>query len=214
MKSLLFSIVLASAVFAQASLLSYEAGDQKNANVVLNKTASINDDKGNPTALKMDLLGAGLRTKTVLVVEAKVYVLQLFADNKAAFSRDANALASLANSTRVAIKIDMLRTVSASSLSTSLKDAVVANGYTVDAEIQNLLSLMEKSAEATSGKSLALLLTKSNGKTNVYYEDTKGATQSFVGSAELSTKILSIWLGKPADDGLATLKASLLKPVY
>lgn len=214
MKAFLFSIVMAASVLAQAALLSYVPGKYKYENVVLNQTAAINDDKGAPTEAKMDLLGAGIRSKTILVASVKVYVLQLFADNKAAFSRDANALNSLDSSSRVALKIDMLRTVSADSLSTSLKDAVEANGYPVDGEIGNLLSLMSKSAEATSGKSLALLMVKKDGKTNVYYEDTKGVMQSFVGSADLSKKILSIWLGTPADDGLAALKTTLLKPVY
>ena len=214
MKALLFSVVLASTVFAQAALLSYEPGKYKYDGVVLNMTAAINDAKGAPTPMKMDLLGAGIRSKTVLVATVKVYVLQLFADNKAGFSRDANALASLNSSTRVALKIDMLRTVSADSLASSLRDAAEANGYEGDAEMANLLTLMSKSAEATQGKALTLLMVKKDGKTSVYYEDTKGAMQSFVGSNELSTKILSIWLGKPADDGLAALRTTLLKPVY
>ena len=214
MKAMLFTSVILSALLANASLLSYEAGNFKNSNVVLNKTAAINDDKGVATTMKMDLLGAGLRTKTVLVVEAKVYVLQLFSDNKATFSRDANALASLNGATRIALKIDMLRSVSAASLATSFKDALTANGYAIDAELTNLLAVMGKSAEATTGKTITLLIKKEAGKTNVYFEDTKGALQSMVGSADLSTKILSIWLGKPADDGLAALKTSLLKPVY
>jgi hypothetical protein len=208
MKAILFSLVMASSVLAQAALLSYVPGKYKYDGVVLNQTATISD-----STLKMDLLGAGVRSKTVLVAQVKVYVIQIFSDNKAAFSRDANALNSLKNA-NVALKIDMLRTVSADSLSSSLRDATEANGYQDDAEVENLLAIMAKSAEATSGKSLALLMTKKDGKTNVYYEDTKGVMQSFSGSAELSTKILSIWLGTPADDGLAALKTTLLKPVY
>lgn len=218
MKNLLFSLVLAASVASQAApLLSFEAGNQTNNGIVLNKTATINDASGNPTALKMDLLGAGLRSKTVLVVEAKVYVMQLFSDNKAAFSRDSNALTSLVqNSSRVALRMDMLRTLTASSLATAMKEALVANNYQIDAELTNILSLFEKSADATQGKSINLLLVKDpkNNKLNVYYEDTKGVLQSVVSSPDVMTKLLSIWLGTPADDGLAKLKASLLKPVY
>lgn len=216
MKQILFALAMASSVFAQAALLTYEAGPQSNNGIVLNKTASVNDSKGTPTAVKMDLLGAGLRTKTVLVVEAKVYVAQLFSDNKAAFTRtDADALSSLVkNSNRVALKLDLLRTLSSATLASSLKEAIVANGYAVDGEVSNLLALIEKSAEATSGKSITMMVAKDGGKTNLYYEDTKGDVQSFVGSADLMTKVLSIWLGKSADDGLASLKGQLLKPVY
>jgi hypothetical protein len=217
MKKMLFALVMAASVGSQAALLSFEAGNQQLNGVVLNKTATINDAKGAPTALKMDLLGAGLRSKTVLVVEAKVYTLQLFSDNKAGFVRDSSALASLTkNSTRVALKIDMLRTVSAGSLAGSFKEALEANGHTIDAELTKILGLFEKSAEATQGKSITLLMTKDTAanKTNLYYEDTKGTLQSVVASNEVMSKILSIWLGTPADDGLAKLKAALLKPVY
>ncbi len=214
MKKLLFTLAMTASVFAQASLLSYTAGDQKNGNVVLNKAAAINDDKGAPTAATMDLLSAGLRTKTVLVVEAKIYVAQLFSDNKAAYSRDDKALASLAGASRVALRIDMLRTLTAGTLSASLKEALIANGYTIDGELANLISLIEKNADATTGKAITLLMVKSGGKTNLYYEDTKGVVSSFVGSADLVTKVMSIWLGTPADDGLAKLKTQLLKPVY
>ncbi len=218
MKKMLFALVMAATVLAKAApLLSYEAGNLQLNGVVLNKTAAMNDANGAPTAMKMDLLGAGLRTKTVLIVEAKVYALQLFSDNKAAFSRDAGALASLvASSNRVALKIDMLRTISSSQLATSLKEALQANKYAIDAELTNILGLFEKSAEPTQGKSISLLLVKDTkaNKTNMYFQDTAGTTQSVVGSPELMTKILSIWLGTPADDGLTKLKASLLKPVY
>ena len=215
MKTTLFALILTVATLAQASLLSYEAGDKALNGVVLQKSAVVNDGAGKPTAFKMDLLGAGLRIKTVVVVEAKVYTLQLFSDNKSGFSRDANALSSVVkNSNRVALKLDMLRTVSASSLSDSLKEALGANGYAIDAELTNVLAIFGKSAELTQGKSVSVLLAKDNGKTNLYYEDTTGKLQSMVGSPELMTKILSIWLGKSADSGLEKLKAALLVPQY
>ncbi|MBY0555207.1 chalcone isomerase family protein [bacterium] len=218
MKKMLFAFVMVSSVFAQAALLTFEAGSQTLNGINLAKTAAINDTNGAPTDAKLDLLGAGLRTKTVLVVEAKVYVAQLFSDNKAGFSRDANALTSLVqNSTRVALKLDMLRTVSAASLVTSFKEALAANNVALDAELTNVLDLMQKSADATSGKSISMLMvkdTKNANKTNLYYEDTKGALKSVTASPELMGKILSIWLGKPADDGLAALKTQLLKAVY
>ncbi len=217
MKQLLITLALIASVSAKASLLTYEAGTLQLNGVNLNKTATINDAAGAPTALKMDLLGAGLRSKTVLIVEAKVYVAQLFSDNKAGFSRDANALTSLVkNSSRIALKINMLRTVSAVSLAQSFREALQANGYVIDTELTNILALFEKSAEATSGKSLSLLMKKdaTANKVNVYYEDTTGKTQSVVAAPEVMIKILSIWLGKPADSGLEKLKASLLKPVY
>ena len=196
MKRTLFSIVMATSLMSQAALLTYEAGDKKLNDVVLNKTASVVDATGTTTA-KLDLLGAGLRVKTVAIIEAKVYTLQLFSDNKAAFKRDATALTSLvANSNKIALKLDMLRTVSASSLSDSLKEALAANAYAIDTELTNVLNMFSKSAEATQGKSISVLLAKDNGKTNLYFEDTKGTVQSMVGSSELITKVLAIQLSR------------------
>ena len=213
MKKILFAIAMSASVLAQASLLNFEGGDQKVENVVLNKTATVSS-----TNAKLELLGAGVRSKKVLIVDAKVYVLQLFSDSKASFNRDANsALTSLVNNSKtVALKLDLLRTISASALSDSLKEALAANGYAADAETTALLALFSKSAEPAQGKSLSVVLAKdpASGKTNVYYEDAAGSLQSMVGSPEMMTKILSIWLGKPVDSGIEKLKASLMQVRY
>jgi len=216
MKKMLFALVMASSVLAQAALLTFEDGAKVLNGVNLKATATLNDKDGRPTPLKLEILGAGLRTKQVLIAEVKVYVAQLFSDNKAGFSRDANTgLSTLVqSSSRVALKLDMLRTVSAASLVASFKDALAANNYALDAELTNALGLMEKGADATSGKSITLLMTKDGGKTNLYYEDTKGVTVSMSASPEMMKKIMSIWLGKPVDDGLDALKTQMLKPVY
>lgn len=216
MKKMILLAVLALSTMTQASILTYEQGTQVLENVNLNKSAAINDANGAPTALKLELLGAGLRAKTVLFVSAKVYVAQLFSDNKAAFSRDTNALKSLvANSKSIALKISMLRTVSASSLAVSFKEALTANGLAIDADLTSVLAIFENGADGIQGKELTLLMIKGqDGKTNVYYEDTKGAQKSLSVSSDVMTKIMSIWLGIPADDGLKKCKESLLKPVY
>lgn len=216
MKSIIFASVLALASFAQAALLSFEPGNLQIEGVVLNKTATVNKQDGTPSALKMDLLGAGLRSKTVLFVAAKVYVLELFADNKGAFTRnDKDAVSSIAtNSNLVGLKISMLRTVDAATLATSFREAIEANGYEIDTELTNLLAIVEKAADGTQGKSISMFMKKDGANLNVYYEDTTGQLKTFVGSQSIMTKILSIWLGKPADKGLEKLKAQLLNSVY
>ena len=214
MKSLIFAMTFASAIFAQAALLTFEPGNLQIEGVTLNKTATVNNQDGTPSALKMDLLGAGLRTKSVLVVTAKVYVLQLFADNKN-FDRNDNAVASItANSNLVSLKISMLRTVDAGTLATSFREALEANNFEIDAELTQILSLVETSADGEQGKTISMLMKKDGEKVNIYYEDTKGQLKSFQGSASIMPKILSIWLGVPADKGLAKLKTQLLNPVY
>ena len=216
MKKMLFALIMTSSVLAQAALLTFEDGAKVLNGVNLKATATVNDKDGKPTPLKLEILGAGLRIKQVLIAEVKVYVAQLFSDNKAGFSRDATTglTTLIQSSSRVAMKLDMLRTVSAASLVTSFKEALAANNYALDAELTNALGLMEKAAAATSGNSITLLMTKEGGKTNLYYEDTKGVTVSMSGTPEMMVKIMSIWLGKPVDDGLAALKTQMLKPVY
>ena len=217
MKKMLFSIVLIASVFAQASLLTFADGTKQLEGVVLHPSAKINDEKGQPTALSMDLLGAGLRSKTVLFVAAKVYVAQMFSDSKATFARTTNdALSTLVkNSKFVAMKMTMKRNVSASTLAVSFREAIEANDYTIDTELEQMLKLVETSADGAQGKSLTMLMVRNaTGGTNVYYEDVNGTQKSLAGSAEMMTKVMSIWLGKSADPGLEELKASLLKPVY
>lgn len=213
-----FVCSLALSTFSQANMLTYDQGIKSIGSVNLSPVAKINDVNGKPTTTSLNLLGAGLRTKTVLFVAAKVYVAQLFANNSTAFVRDQNtALDSLVkNSSLVALKISMLRNVSASSLAVSFREAIQANGYPIDAELNQLLNIVETSADADQDKSLSMFMAR-DSKTqaiSIYYEDVNGAQKSFVGSPELMTKVMSIWLGKSADQGLADLKTSMLKPVY
>lgn len=216
MKSVLFSMVLALGLSAQAALLTFEQGAKQLEGVNLSPVAKINDAQGKPSSISLDLLGAGLRSKTVLFVAAKVYVAQMFSDSKATFTRDQNALTSLTkNAKSVAMKMTMMRTVAASSLADSFREALEHNGYEISGDLEQVLHLMETSADAEQGKNLSMLMVRNaQGGTNIYYEDAKGAQKSFVGGADLMTKIMSIWLGQPADKGLETLKQALLVPVY
>lgn len=216
MKSVLFAMALAVGMSAQAALLTFEQGTKQLEGVNLSPVATINDAEGKPTDIKLDLLGAGLRSKTVLFVAAKVYVTQMFSDSKTTFARNENALASLTgNAKSVAMKMTMMRTVAASSLADSFREALEHNGYVIEGELEQVLSFMETSADAIQGKSLTMLMVRNaQGGTNIYYEDANGAQKSLVGSAELMTKIMSIWLGQPADKGLEDHKKSLLVPVY
>lgn len=216
MKSVLFSMVLALGLSAQAALLTFEQGSKQLEGVNLNSVAKINDAQGKPSNINLDLLGAGLRSKTVLFVAAKVYVAQMFSDSKATFTRDQNALKSLTtNAKSIAMKMTMMRTVSASSLADSFREALEHNGYEISGDLEKVLALMESSADAEQGKNLTMLMVRNpQGGTNIYYEDAKGAQKSLVAGAELMTQIMSIWLGQPADKGLESLKQALLVPVY
>ncbi len=216
MKGLLFSSALLLATLSQAALLTFESGTKALESVNLNKTAKITAAT-NATVKPMDILGAGLRAKKVLVVKAKVYVLQLFSSNKAGFARDAGALTSLVSgSSSIALKISMLRTVTAAELAVSFSDALIANGYKVEGDLKKLISIIETGASGEQGKTLSLLLVKDADPlfVNFSYEDAAGKIQTLKAGQLVMTQVLSIWLGKPADSGLDTLKVELLKPVY
>ncbi len=211
MKKIIFSLLMSMSLVSQAALVSFDKGAKDIEGVNLNNSATMADGS------KLDLLGAGLRVKKVLFVNAKVYVLQLFSDNKTGFAHDAGALTSLATGAQtVVLKISMLRTVEASSLATSFQEALDANGYTIDEELKKVLAVIENGADGIQGKDLTLLLTKNAdpSKVDFHYEDAEGKQQNLTASESVMTKVLSIWLGIPADKGLENLKSQLLNPVY
>ena len=206
---LTITIVLATA-FAYGDLLKLSGGTLQIENIILNKTATT------PAAVEMKLVGAGLRSKNVLFVDTKVYVLELFSTEAEKFSRDQNALKSIALTHSVAIRMTFLRTVDAQTVANSYKEAFAANGVSLkDPAINGFLNVVAKGGDAQSGKSLTILMYQDvNNGTSLVYEDTQLQQASLSGGRDLQEKVLSIWLGQPADSGLKTLKNSLIKPVY
>lgn len=210
-KHLIALLISFTTLTSQADILSFDSGTKSIEGVTLNKSATTSN------GTKLDLIGAGLRNKRVLIVNAKVYVIQIFSNNKNGFSRDAAALSSLVgNSSSVALKITMLRTVEASSLAVSFKEAIEANNYTIDSEVSKLLNVVESGADGLQGHSLLLLLEKTTDptKVNFSYQDANNAVKKLTTESSSLTKVLSIWLGIPADKGLAETKSQLLQPIY
>jgi hypothetical protein len=204
------------ATVSRAELLTFEPGTKEINGIKLDPSAFINDKDNHPTATKLKLLGAGLRAKPILFVDFNVYVAQFFSDNPAAYIRQPDkAVSSLAEGSKyIAIKMDMLRSVSSSSLVDAFKEALKANHVPLDADMKAAMDLIEKEAEATDGKYLVMLMSKEGNGTRLSYQDAAGKVVSMQGSAKMMPEILSIWLGIPDDDGLARLKSDLLKPVY
>ncbi len=211
MKTLVMALVVASSLFAQASLLNLTPGNKQLENIIINSEATF---QGSTT--KLSLLGAGLRSKTVLFVDTKVYVLELFSTEPQNFSRNQDALKSLSNAKAVALRMTFVRNVDATTVANSYKEALVANQVSLkDPAVAGFLANVQKGGDAVQGKSLVILMyLDANGGTSLFYEDTQGQQYSLSGDRALQAKILSIWLGQPADSGLKTLKNSLLVPVY
>lgn len=163
-------------------------------------------------AIQVSTLGAGVRSKKVLIANVKVYVAQVLSSDASKFVRtQEGALNSLSDSRTTVIALTFLRTVDAPTVQTSFKDALKANKVELsDAAVAGFLSAVENGGEATEGKTLVIALQKNaDGSETVSYEDTNGKVTALKGLG-LTQKIMSIWLGVPADSGIQKLKDALI----
>jgi len=213
MKMLIASLVtLLLSVSASAALLTPEGSSaEKVEKIALPSSASANVDG---ESLKLTAVGAGLRAKKVVFVNVKVYVGQLLVSSPETFKKsDAEALGSLKDQKAVAVQMHFLRDVDAENVQKSFKEAFKTNKIDIeDASVKQFLDSVAKGGEAKEGKALTVLGAHlKDGSEAVLYETTSGNLSQIKGSAGFIEKIFSIWLGKPADDGVAQLKKSFLK---
>lgn len=207
MKALLVLITFLFSHFAMASILEDHLGSKQIEGVTLSQSATFNGQ----TELKM--VGAGLRKKKVLVASVNVYVVQLFLSSPDAFSRtDSSALSSAVKSSTAAIQLTFVRDVPADKIQTSFVDALQANKVNVqEADVKDFLSAVSNSGDAQSGKNLTIVVSKdSAGNETLTYEDNVGKVSTVKGQPGLSQKVLSIWLGIPADAQLGDTKTQIL----
>lgn len=212
LSSLFLSLALISQV-ASAGVLSLENGTRTIEGVTIAKSASLTLP-GTTEAEKLDYIGSGLRSKKVLVANVKVYVAQIFLDNAGKFVRtNAGAMKSIDDMKAGAIHLTFLRGVDASTVQVSFRDALDANDVDLNNKgIAAFLAAVKDGADAKDGKSMNMSLKKDDkGVVTVVYENTDGVEKTITGDNTLFKGILSIWLGESADNGLATLKASILK---
>lgn len=196
---------------ANAALLKLEPGQKSNNGVTISKggTATIDGKEHELTTV-----GSGLRSKKVLLASVKVYVAQLLVSSPNAFVRkDGEALKSLEDSQTVAIQLSFLRSVEAEKVKVSFRDAFDVNRVDINSPaIKALLAAVEKGGDATANGTLTFVTNKhSDGSETLVYEDTAGKQAVIKGDKGLTRDVLSMWLGNPADDGIANLKKSLLQ---
>lgn len=194
-----------------AAILTPEGSGEKVEKVTLATagTALIDNE-----SVKLTSVGAGLRAKKVVFVNVKVYVGQLYVSDVEGFKKsDAEALGSLKDQKAVAIQLHFLRDVDADNVQKSFKEALKVNNVSLDdAAIKQFLDSVSKGGEAKDGKALTILGAKlKDGSESVFYETTSGNVSEIKGPAGFIEKVFAIWLGKPSDDGVATLKKSILK---
>lgn len=202
---LLCSLVLFGQV--HAGVLSIENGTKKIEGVSVARSAKFENQT-------LDFIGAGVRTKKVLVANVKVYVAQVFLDNAGKFVRTpAGALKSLEDMKTGAVHLTFLRGVDASTVQISFRDALEANDVDAsDAGVAAFLNAVKEGADAKEGRSMNITLKKNDdGTVSVVYENTSGVEKTVKGGKNLFKAILSIWLGEPADSGLEALRSQILK---
>ena len=204
------ALVLLAAPMCFAALLQLEAGPANIEGVNLAKTATVMKD-GSATNIDLPLLGAGLRAKKVLVMTVKVYVAQAFGDVQRYVRDDAGSLPSLETMPNVAMRLTFLRTVDAATVQNSFREALGANQIDLNrTDVAAFLRAVSSGGDATSGRSMEILFQREGSKEIVTYEGTDGRAQAVEGQAGFIRSLLSIWYGRPSDDGVARLKSELL----
>ena len=103
-----------------------------------------------------------------------------------------------------------------SKIASSFEDALVANKVDVkDSEMEAFMKMVNAIGNAQSGGTLTLLVVKNADKTETLAMEnsSSSAPQIHNFAAGFSKKLLSIWLGTPADSGLEKLQGELLAGV-
>lgn len=201
-------------LFTQASFAEILKLDNLGRNlsgVKISNTAELTTHNENT---KLNLLGAGLRTKKILVSNINIYVAQLFSDNSGKFVRtEEGALNSINEMNTVAITLTMLRDVESEKMMTAFTDSFDANKIDIENPgVKAFLKAVNDGGEVSNGKTLIIALKRNaDGSTIVNYESTKGKLFEIKGDKDLFQAIASIWLGQTADQGLKSAKDSIVR---
>ena len=196
---------------AFANVLNVETSDKTIEGVKVARSAVLPTANGD---VKLDFIGAGLRTKKVLVANVKVYVAQVLVDNAGKFVRtNEGAMKSMEDMNTIAFTLTFLRDVDGATVMKSFEDSFDANNVDLDnAGIKAFLNAVKVSGQADNGKTMSIVVRKlENNTAEITYEATNGKTTKVTGDVSVFNGIASIWLGASADAGLATLKSNILK---
>jgi len=212
MKALVLALTLAIGASASAGVLTTTPSKKTIEGVTVAASATATVDGNN---LSLTTVGAGLRTKKVLIAKVKVYVATLLATDPGAFARkDGQALGSLASQSGAAIQLTFLRGVDAATVQSSFKEALTANNVSLNkSEINAFLKAVAASGDARDGKTLTIAYASTANGDSIVYEGTEGAATTVRGPKGFAKDIFSIWLGNPSDNGVAELKTQLLQPL-
>lgn len=198
-------------VSAFAGILQTTPGSKSVENVQIAQEGSVSVGG---QQIPVSIIGAGIRTKKVAIVNVKVYVAELLSSDSSKFVRnETDALNSLEQSRTIAMRLNFVRGVDAPTVQTSFAEALKTNGVdTSETAVAQFLTAVAQGGDAVSEKTLTIVTQKNADLTEtVFYEDSNGKVTQVNGPQGFSRKLMSIWLGNPADAGVANLKQQMIK---
>ncbi len=210
--SLVVTLALWSGL-SHADLLTLKPGTvvKQGVNVSIGATAKVGE-----TNSELTTVGSGLRKKKVVLIPIKVYIAQLMVSDQTRYVKTAGgALASIDNQPTVAMYLKFLRDVPAGNIKESFQASLDANNVpATDPDIVKFMSLVDQVGAAETNGSLTILMSKAadgSETLNLEMKNQAAVEKSMTGAKGLSHKLMSIWLGAPADDYLAELKAEMMQ---
>lgn len=201
---------LLSSTNVHAGLLTTEGSTAKieNINIATIANTSVNGD-----SVTLKSVGSGIRNKKVVFVNIKVYVGQLFASTPEDIYNSKDLEKSLENQKAVAIQLHFLRDVDAANIEKSFIEALRKNKVEItDESIKKFLDSVRLGGEIKEGQTITILGSKNKDLSeSIFHESHNKKFSEIKGQKGFITKIFSIWLGKPTDDGIEKLKESLTR---
>lgn len=211
--ALLFVGLLAGfgAASASAKLLELKPGEKSIEGVKLAKEAIFVSD-GKPVTLAP--YASGIRKKKVALFWAKVYVGQIFAAPGLTVppSTIEDAQTVLNTQPVVGLTMTFLRDVSAGRQKDAFEDSLQTNGFDPKSDaMKPLFAIVEKGGEAKDTLTTTIVFEhRKDGTEWFHYENGKGELQSQAFEKGTISKVLAIWVGKPADSGMERLQSQFL----
>jgi hypothetical protein len=157
-------------------------------------------------------LGKGIRKKKIAFFSVQVYEAELFVSNISVFKdslRVQAALEALGKMEAATIRLRFLRTLHSEQVRESFSDALKVNHADPSAPKMNeFFSKVAQTDSFVEEKSVSISADFTNGI--LAYQDQSGRVSEIRGDKKFVLEIFSIWLGVPADGGLASLQKLLV----
>lgn len=156
---------------------------------------------------------AGLRKKKIAIFWAKVYVGQIFSTpGLSAPKTMPEALETLTKQPLVAITLSFKRDVGIDRMKDAFRESLKENEIDPDsAAMKPLFEAIAKSGGMKDKETTTILLSRTpTGEESFRFENGKGELQSSVVEAGSVKKILTMWVGKPADSGAERMQKEFL----